>query len=405
MNTAKQLEIRGPNAEQQRLKKTLLKQLEEDRAVMMLKQPFTALLAMRLRMVTVVDDRMPTACTDGETMFFNAEFMSGRSNDDRRFILAHEVWHCVLAHSLRSLGRDHARWNIACDYEVNHILHSELGYHPEDVLFNSAFMHLSAEQVYDQLSKKKARKVKQKPLDIHNIWEAFASQGVLLDPDFSPRQQGNKVQQQKDAESWRQQLANAAHQTRMAGNMPGHLGLSVDKLLHPKANWEQLLQRFVTRNLPCGERQWLPPSRRHIHRGLYLPASRGNRLEIAVAIDTSASCVRDVGRFVSELIGILGAFNQVNLSVTTFDTDIRQRLTLTEHDLYCLKDLVLNGGGGTNFHFVFNEYKDNAPQALIVFTDGYASAPADPGYPVLWVLTPDGRSPVKWGESILLSAT
>ncbi|MFC4976714.1 hypothetical protein ACFPTY_19975 [Halomonas beimenensis] len=39
-------------------------------------------------------------------------------------------------------------------------------------------------------------------------------------------------------------------------------------------------------------RQWLPPSRRHIHRGLYLPSRYGSHLELTVALDNSGSCAR-----------------------------------------------------------------------------------------------------------------
>ena len=59
----------------------------------MLRQPFVAMLAMRLDLVPVVDDRLDTACTDGERIFVDARFLHGLSAADRAFVLAHEVWH------------------------------------------------------------------------------------------------------------------------------------------------------------------------------------------------------------------------------------------------------------------------------------------------------------------------
>ncbi len=395
--------ISAPSPEQQALKQSMLKKLEQDRTLLMFQQPFTALLAMRLRLVTVADDRMPTACTDGETVFFNAGFIAGRSDADRRFILAHEVWHCALAHHARRMSRVTETWNIACDYEVNHILDAENGYHPDDALFNKQLRGLSAEAIYDKLRRHK-KPQHQRTLDIHDALKALTSSGVVLDPDFNPRRERTPDQQAQEAEIWRQHIANAAQQSRMTGNLPAHLQLMVHNVLNPPANWEQLLQRFIQLRLTGGERQWLPPSRRHIHRGLYLPACKGGRLELAIAIDTSGSCVREISRFMHELHAILGAFNQVQLRVVTFDIDINERYDLTEHDLHQLHKLPISGGGGTCFEPVFEEFSANPPQALIMFTDGCANAPENPGYPVLWALTPDGRTPADWGEVLQLNA-
>lgn len=392
----------APNLAQQQLKKKVQQQLEHDRALMMMLQPFTSLLAMRLRIVTVVDDRMPTACTDYETLFFNAEFLAERSTEDRRFILSHEVWHCVLSHRWRRHTREPHQWNIACDYEVNNIIYCETGHRPDDALYKRKYSHLSAEQIYQQLGEIKTSK-NQKTIDIHDAWAALRNSGATIDPDFNPRQMPSKQQLQKDAEGWRQQIRMAVQQTTEAGKLPAHLGLIIDELTQPKISWQQVLQRFVIRHLPNGDRQWLPPSRRHIYRGLYLPTARASKLDLAVAIDTSGSCLDEIDGFITELTGILGAFNQVNLDVLVFDAQIEQRLQLTENDLHQLHELSLKGAGGTEFTPIFDELKDAPPQCLIIFTDGCANAPQQPTYPVLWALTKYGECPVHWGEQLLLS--
>ena len=401
-NSATPILANAPSPAQQELKKKLQHQLENDRALMMMLQPFTALLAMRLRIVTVVDDRMPTACTDYETLFFNAEFLAERSAEDRRFILSHEVWHCVLSHHLRRYTREPRQWNIACDYEVNNIIYSETGHRPKDALYKNTYCNLSAEQIYQQLDKVKTIK-RQKTIDIHDAWAALKHNGTTIDSDFSPRQPTSTQQLKKDAEGWRQQIRMAAQQTKKAGKLPGNLGLIIDELTQPKISWQQVLQRFVIRHLPNGDRQWLPPSRRHIYRGLYLPTSRGSKLELAIAIDTSGSCLNEIDGFITELTGILGAFNQVTLDVIIFDAQVEQRIQLTENDLHRLYELPLKGGGGTEFTPIFEELKDTPPQCLIIFTDGYAAAPQQPTYPVLWALTKDGECPVNWGEQLLLN--
>jgi len=396
-----------PSEEDQALKKTLRTACEQDRALMMTAQPFTAMLAMQLNLIPVVDSRLPTAGTDGKNIFFNARFMARRSEADRRFILAHEVWHCAMGHFRRQLGRDSKLWNQACDYEVNHILSAELAHCPTDALWDKRFRDLSAEEIYARLlhGVEQPRRG-QTVLDTHDLDAALNkySGELVMDPDFQPETPATAQDQQSLGESWRQRLIAVAQQRdRLPGNLPGHLRRIVDRIREPQVPWQQLLARFLQKQ-QGGDRQWLPPSRRHIHRGLYLPSRKGSFLELTVALDNSGSCINDIPDFLAELKGILSSFNRVSLRLIVFDTRVQSDEVLTEQDLYRLNKMEITGGGGTDFRPVFEACSEQSPQALIVLTDGCAQAPeTPPAYPTLWVLPSDGRSPTNWGDVIHLN--
>jgi predicted metal-dependent peptidase len=50
------------------------------------------------------------------------------------------------------------------------------------------------------------------------------------------------------------------------------------------------------------------------------------------------------------------------------------------------------------FDYVRTKMREK-PDLLLYFTDGYGTAPdRQPGYPVMWVLTKDGRPPCGWGR-------
>ena len=61
------------------------------------------------------------------------------------------------------------------------------------------------------------------------------------------------------------------------------------------------------------------------------------------------------------------------------------------------------GGGGTDFRPVFryvDEHPELDPALLIYFTDGCGDCPErPPAYPVMWLLTKDGREQ-PWGQSV-----
>ncbi|CAM3957787.1 VWA-like domain-containing protein [Vreelandella rituensis] len=390
-----------PSDADQLLKRKMQRQCEADRAVLLAGQPFTAKLLMQLNLVAVVDDRLPTAGTDGEQIFFNARFMASRSDADRRFILAHEVWHCALGHHRRQLGRQPECWNQACDYEVNALLREELGYCPEDALYHRRYRGQSAEQIYATLSAHPQRRQRGKVLDEHDLMGALGLSGDVQDADFQPQQVNAEA-----ARRWQQRLVATAQQhQRQQGHLPGHITTLVERLRHPQVPWQSVLARFLHTTF-SGDRQWLPPSRRHIYRGLYLPSHRGQQLELAVAIDTSGSCQRDLPDFLSELRGMLSAFDRVTLEILEFDTGVTQQRTLNESQLHELAHWQSLGGGGSDICPVFEALTTRMPQALVVLTDGFIESPAvAPGYPVLWCLTSDGQPPSVWGEVVQLADT
>lgn len=389
---------RAPNASEQQLKRRMQQVGEDDRAWLMTRQPFTARLMMQLNLVAVVDDRLPTAGTDGEAIFVNAGFMASRSDADRRFVLAHEVWHCALGHHRRELGREPERWNHACDYEINALLKELLGHCPEDALYHADFVGLSAEQIYAQL-----RTCPQPPrghtLDVHDLVGVLSGTGEINDPDFTPR-----PVTADNARRWQQRLVATAQQVERQdgkGSLPEHIRTLVEGLRRPEVLWQQVLAAFIQNTLG-GSRRWLPPSRRHVHQGLYLPSLRSQTLSLAVALDTSGSCQRELPHFLSELAGILGACDRVQLDVLEFDAQVAKRTTLNESELYRLNHWECYGGGGSDIRPVFAALEKEAPpDVLVAFTDGHIDAPkSDPGYPVLWCLTEHGRKPVEWGTKL-----
>jgi predicted metal-dependent peptidase len=84
-------------------------------------------------------------------------------------------------------------------------------------------------------------------------------------------------------------------------------------------------------------------------------------------------------------------------SYTVITTDAEVHEVVKVKDLKeLLNKINFEGGGGTDFRDVFEKVKKC--NAMIFFTDGYATYPEDPPrYPVLWVLTKDNEKP-PWGN-------
>ena len=354
---------------------SLLRQLEQDRSFLLLKQPFTASLALRLQLQAVDGLALPTAATDGRSVFFNIDFANRIDDNTRLFVLCHEVWHCVMAHFARQQSRELKRWNRAIDYEVNAIVKQLLDFVPAQALYRYEYKGLSAEQIYPQLPKQQ-QNPEQYVLDSHLPITAEQQQ-----------QWREYVQQAK--------LASPAHW----GALPGNIKQQLQSVVSPSLPWQHLLQRFVQRQF-TGERQWLQPSRRHIHRGLYLPRQRSDFMELTVALDTSGSCSSELAVFLKQLVHLLAAFQDYRVTVLQCDRQIQQIEEFTPGNPLNPDRFTAKGFGGTAFKPVLHYVDQHHSTALVYFTDGWAEIPPQPPQtPVLWVLPDSAANPhIPWGE-------
>lgn len=420
MSKVLSVSCRYPNAEEQQAKKKQLAELQQLRSDMLLSQPFVAVLAMRLQLVVVADDRMPTACTDSHHIFFNLDFMAECTAAQKRFVLAHEVWHCVMGHFLRQQNREPRRWNYACDFEVNAILlhffkHEDI---PDNVLCSERLIGKSAEQIYTILGKTAEQDWYSTPFWQTNVLPgaeaqfdqhqpelcAEAAAGIRIDPEFQP-----KASSEQDVSRWRDYTAAAVQHTGViAGSQSAGLQRVIDNVFTPQLSWPALLQRFIQRSTG-GSYSWHRPARRALAQGLYLPGRQSKKLSISLAVDTSGSTVADLPQFLAEITSILQNFEQVRLQVISCDMQITNVSYYERSDLHQLSSWQANGFGGTDFRPVFQylasgESEQDLPQVLLFFTDGYGDVPTEvPPYPVIWVLTSNGDTPANWGDVIQLN--
>ncbi|MCG5549221.1 DUF2201 family putative metallopeptidase [Halorhodospira halochloris] len=391
---------RAPNEAEVRQKQQAKQLMHADRQSLLLSSPFLGLLAMRIDLVAVVDSRVPTALTDGRTIFAAADFYLGLSERERVFLIGHEIWHCALQHFARRVGREQERWNIAVDHEVNDLLKAEGLTPPKGAVHEPSWKGLNAEQVYEKLNQSVSQSIKRgAQADLHEIPGA-APKAQVQDPDFAPCS-ANQVWRR-----WTEWVQAAAQQMELSaiGTLPGWVRERVQANSRPQIPWQRYLSRFIQQVRGAGS-QWVPPSRRHWGRGLYLPSRKSSCLDIVVAVDTSGSTHAYWSRFRAELTGIMATAQNYRLRLLQHDTRVVQDNIYTpERPLP--RHLEVAGGGGTDLKAPFEYLAAEQPVALLMLTDGCGPVPGkEPAYPVLWVLVgrqrPRGRRGVpEWGQVI-----
>ena len=159
--------MRPPNADEEAMKRDAMATMRSARTDMLIRFPFLGELAMQLKIVPVLDERLPVACTDGEAVYVNAhviehpekafkkEFRCGYltgKDDCAVAILAHEVWHCALLHFDRCKGMEPWRFNYASDIEIGHLLKKAGITNLSEATCLTASPGMSAEEIYGLLA-------------------------------------------------------------------------------------------------------------------------------------------------------------------------------------------------------------------------------------------------------------
>ena len=148
-----------------------------------------------------------------------------------RFVLAHEYLHAALCHEARLEKRDPELWNAACDFVINQWLRDmEVGSMPEGLLFDPELQGLSAESIYDRLA-----------ADLRK-YRRMAQRDILFGP---PSWTGSK--DFVDLDAWCRSAIQRGldyHQGRQRGYLPEGLVEEIRALSQPPIPWDVKLARW-----------------------------------------------------------------------------------------------------------------------------------------------------------------
>ena len=364
----------------------LMKRLSKAKTGLILEHPFIGSVA--INMPFELDEATETAATNGKRVKFNPKFIEGLTDEELKFLVAHECLHPMLEHNYRRNGRSPMRWNKACDYVINHLLDQEkIGKFIQGGCLDSNIYN-AGNGTSD---------------GIFNILPEDGGNGGGDGPGGAGNDledgEGSPAEQQQEAAEWKVKVAQAAQAAKMMGKLSANMQRFVDEVLQPKVDWRDVLRRFVQK-AKTDERTFARPNRRFLSQGLYLPSVTGEVLgEIVIAVDCSGSIgQREINEFATEVKSLKEDGNPSALHVVYFDSEV-------SHYEYFGRDdevhIEAHGGGGTAFSPIFKYLDDNAivPVACVVLTDLCCDDFGDvPDYPVLWVSNHSDKAP--WGEVV-----
>ena len=348
---------------------------------LLLKHSFFGNLATRLTL-TNADEWLTTAATDGRKFYYNSRFVMMLKQKEVEFLVGHEVLHVVYDHLGRRIDRDPEIWNIANDYAVNADLRKhKVGEMITTVpcLYEKKYENWASEDIYEDLMKNVQY------ISIDDLLDQMLDDHLDGDGDESEDGDGNEnrkgkgrpklseAEKEEIRQEMKQAILNAAQQAE-AGSMPAGVERLIKQMTDPVMPWRELIQTNLTSAIKS-DYTWMRPSRRSWHMDAVMPGMNpGEEIDVDIYIDMSGSISNKQGmQFLSEVAGMMDAFDGYNLRVTCFDTKCYNTQEFSSENMENIEEYELHGGGGTDFDCIFDDLKEagRVPNRLIVFTDGY----------------------------------
>lgn len=371
---------------------------------LLLRHSFFGNLATRLQLINA-DEWCSTAATDGLKFYYNSRFINMLKPKEVEFLVGHEVLHVVYDHIGRRGNRDPQIFNIANDYAVNADLkRHKVGEFIRTVpcLYEVKYDGKSSEEIYDDLMQNVQK------INIDDLVDQMIDDHLDGEGDGEADGEGNNKSKRpkmspEDRERMRQEVKQAilnAAQGADAGTIPKGVERLIKQTTNPVMPWRELIQTNLTSAIRT-DFSFMRPNRRGWHMDAIMPGmTPGEEIDVVVSLDMSGSISNDQGQaFLSEIAGMMAAFDGYKVHVFCFDTDVYNPADYTSDNLDSIENYQPAGGGGTNFDVIFEYLKRECiePKRLIVFTDGYPCGSwGDPNYcDTTWIIhgDPDPNPP------------
>jgi predicted metal-dependent peptidase len=360
----------------------LITRLAKAKTGLILEHPFVGSIA--LGMPHTLSDQIPTAATNGKRVLYNPDFIGKLSDDQLKFLVAHECMHPMLEHNFRRQSRDPKRWNMAADYVINQLLTDEgIGSFIEGGCLDKALYDAGSgvsEQIYNLIPESG---------DDGDGDEMGGTGQDLEDADGTPQDQA------REASEWRVKVAQAAQAAKMMGKLSAGMARLADSILNPTVNWRDVLQNYVVK-FKTDERSFARPNRRMLSQGLYMPSRTGEVMgPLAFLVDCSGSVdEKQLAQMGAEMRKVHEDLRPEKMHVVYFDSEVSHYECYGPDDTL---DIRFHGGGGTDvraaFDYIDAEGHGDDIVCTVVLTDGYTPYPDGVNTPVIWAMTTDMTAP------------
>ncbi len=361
--------------------------ISQAKSKLLLSHPFFGAVAAKLEVVQ--NDDIQSFKSNGIKLEYNSDFLQKLEPSQMEFVFANGAMHASLAHEERKNGRSGWLWQLATDYAINDMLVQNGLNRPDEAHYSKRFSGMYAEEIYAELKEDILRdELEYEADDVDDMQESKKEQNTPQNEDVLNEQLF-------------EEFAKAKLEDEMkSGEAPLSIGRFFKISSEGKIDWRNELRAALDRHHK-DDFTLLPPSKKFLYKGIYLPSCISKRFQLVVAIDSSGSVDEKLlSEFLSELNFLMLTIPNFQIDMFVCDDKIRAHKTFWGGDIL---EADIKGGGGTDFRPVF-EFVDRElsdVKLLLYFSDLDGIFPhVEPNYEVKWIV-PKERD-VPFGTVIIL---
>ena len=376
------------------------KKISQAKAKLLVSQPYFGTLAAKLELV--INDDIEAFKSNGVKLEINSDYLEGLELSEVEFVLANGAMHASLAHERRRGKRSGWLWQMSTDMAINDMLLQNGLDMPYGAQYRKRFSGMYAEEIYAELKDDILRE------DEDLEYEADDSD------DVEPQENEKKQDKQEQSEQMQEELEEEILQEQLlaeeaisaleAKMQSGEAPQSIERFFEVehfgKIDWRDELRLALDR-FYRDDYVMMPPSKKLLYQGIYLPSNISQTFRLVIAVDSSGS-VDEVllNEFMSEVNFLMSLVPNYEIELLVCDDKIHFYKTFYSGEQL---EVSLKGGGGTDFRPVFEFIENNFDDVklLLYFTDMEGIFPKEvPNYMVKWVSSKEAKAP--FGELLLL---
>lgn len=346
---------------------------------LLVEHPYFGTLANALKIV--VNDNIESFTGKGRVFEYREDFFQTLNDNQIAFSLANVSMHGILSHPARIGNRSPWLWYTACDHAINNMLIDNGFEPPSKITYDPRFRDKYAEEIYEML------------LDT-------ITRDELNDKDSDSRRSDETLDDKLEAAQNEILSRSALEKGESMNALPEGLERLVPLKREGTIDWRSELRDSIG-GYYISDYTLIPPSKKLLYEGIYLPGATSRHLELAIAIDSSGSVDEALlSQFIAEIESITELFGSFTIELMVCDEKIRSRQSFTNGESL---SYALTGGGGTDFTPVFEMIESwmNPPKILLYFTDLEGKFPMqEPHYETLWITPKEGKVP--FGRVVLM---
>jgi len=368
----------------------LSQKISQAKAKLLVDKPYFGTLASKLELI--VNDDIEAFISNGVKLEYREAYLDSLEIEELEFIFANGAMHASLAHDKRRNSRSGWLWQMATDIAINDMLVENGMKLPYGAEYRKRFSGMYAEEIYAELKADILRD------DEDLEYEADSADDVeqkyekdSTNKHQTPEQMPEELQEEILQE---QLLAEEAIALLEREFKKGEAPLSIERFFRleyeGKIDWRDELKMALDRYFR-DDYTLLPPSKKLLYSGIYLPSSVSQTFRLVIVVDSSGS-VDEVllNTFLSEVNFLMSLVSHYEIELIVCDDKVHSHKTFYSGESL---DVSLKGGGGTDFRVAFKFVEENFDDVklLLYFTDLEGIFPQEsPNYEVKWV-TPKSR--------------